>query len=109
MTRTRDELAVVTAELDACLASAPVGFAFHDANGRYRRVNASLALLHGVAADALVGRLPSEAAPGIGQQLDRHVASVIADGAGGFNVEVAGESLASPGATQPWIGIGFPN
>src|SRR5688500_186654 len=108
MTRTRDELAVVTAELDACLASAPVGFAFHDANGRYRRVNASLALLHGVAADALVGRLPSAAAPGIGQQLDRHVASVIAGGAGVFNVEVVGEALASHGATQHWLVSVFP-
>jgi PAS domain S-box-containing protein len=108
VTRTRDELAAVTAELDACLASAPVGISFHDANGRYRRVNASLALLHGVAADAFVGRRPSEVSPGIGRELDRHVASVLAGGAGVFNVEVSGETGATPGGTQHWLVSVFP-
>ena len=108
MTRTRDELAVVTAELDACLASAPVGIAFHDAKGRYRRVNASLALLYGVAADAIVGQLASEVSPGIGRQIDRHVASVLAGGSGVFNVELSGETPASVAGTQHWLVSVFP-
>jgi PAS domain S-box-containing protein len=106
--RTRDELAAATAELDASLASAPVGFAFHDGTGRYRRVNACLATLNGVAADTHVGRLPSEIVPGIGAELERHVAAVLARGDGVFNLELSGETPARPDSVQHWLASLYP-
>jgi signal transduction histidine kinase/ActR/RegA family two-component response regulator len=113
--RTRDELSValtetarVTAELNASLASAPVGFAFHDLDGRYRRVNACLATLDGVAADAHVGRLPSEVVAGFGRAIDTHVAQTLRTGQGVFNVELAGDN--APRATDVgyWLASFYP-
>ena len=86
------ETARVTAELNASLASAPVGFAFHDLDGRYRRVNACLATLDGVAAEAHIGRLPSEVVPGFGRAIDEHVAQTLELGHGVFNVELSGDN-----------------
>ena len=108
-TRTRDDLAGVSAELDACLASSPVGFALYDATGRYRRVNASLAKLHGVDPDAHVGRLPSEIMPGFGDQLERHVTTTLATGAAAVNIELSNDSGVPKGGTaQDWLVSIFP-
>jgi PAS domain S-box-containing protein len=106
--RTRDELAAVSAELDASLGSAPVGFALHDADGRYRRVNASLATLHGVAADQHVGRMPSEVIPEIGVQLERHLEAALAGDARVVNVELTGRTPGSPTRTQHWLASVYP-
>jgi signal transduction histidine kinase/ActR/RegA family two-component response regulator len=106
--RTRDELAAATAELDASLASAPVGFAFHDDAGRYRRVNTYLSALDGVAVDAHVGRLPSEVVSGIGVELERHLTTVLARGDGVVNIELSGEVPGRPGVVQHWLASLYP-
>ena len=112
--RTRDDLSAalsetarVTAELNASLASAPVGFAFHDLDGRYRRVNACLAALDGVSADAHVGRLPSEVVPGFGRAIDTYVAQTLELGSGAFNVELTD---GTPRATdvRHWLASFYP-
>jgi PAS domain S-box-containing protein len=108
LTRTRDELTSVSGELDACLASAPVGFALYDENGRYRRVNASLAKLHGVDADAHVDRLPSEVVPGLGADVERHVATVLAGRTAVMNVELSGDAAARGGVPKHWLVSVFP-
>jgi len=113
--RTRDELSAalgenarITAELDACLAGAPVGFAFHDAEMRFRRVNASLAALNGVAEEAHVGQLPSAVAPGIGRELEEHARRALDRDGGVFNVELSGETPARPGTAQHWLASFYP-
>jgi PAS domain S-box-containing protein len=100
--KARDELAAVTAELDASLAGAPVGLALHDSKGRYRRVNASLATLNGIAADDHLGRLPSEVLPGIGSQIEEHVNTAIESGTGVLNVELTGKA-GKAGRDQHWL------
>ncbi|HEY3683878.1 MAG TPA: SpoIIE family protein phosphatase [Streptosporangiaceae bacterium] len=46
--------------LDTLLREAPIGFAFFDTSLRFRRINQTLADLHGVGAAAHIGRRPSE-------------------------------------------------
>jgi PAS domain S-box-containing protein len=106
--RARDALAAVTAELNASLASAPVGIALHDATGRYRRVNASLATLHGAPADAHIGRLPSEMAPELGAQLEQHIANVERTNARVINVEISGRPASGKGRLQHWLASVYP-
>ena len=113
--RARDELSValtetarVTAELNASLASAPVGFAFHDLEGRYRRVNASLTMLDGTAADAHLGRLPSEVVPGFGRALERYVRQTLDTGHGVFNVELTGETVPRATDVRYWLASVYP-
>jgi signal transduction histidine kinase/CheY-like chemotaxis protein len=106
--RTRDELSVVSAELDAALASAPVGFAFHDATGRYKRVNASLARLNDASVDAHLGRLPSEVAPGIGAQLQTHLERVVSTSSGVFDIELSDDVAGRHPQTRHWLVSIFP-
>ena len=52
-----------SALLDTLLREAPIGFAFFDASLRFRRVNATLARLHGLSPEDLLGRQPSDVWP----------------------------------------------
>jgi PAS domain S-box-containing protein len=106
--RARDELAAVTAELDASLASAPVGFAFHDLTGRYRRVNACLATLHGVSAEAHIGRLPTEILPDIGEQLEATVRSVLSLDARVVSVDLTSTTPGTLGRSRHWLASVYP-
>jgi two-component system, cell cycle sensor histidine kinase and response regulator CckA len=106
--RARDELAAVSAELDACLGSAPVGFALHDETGRYLRVNASLAAMHGVPVSAHVGRLPSEIIPEIGAQLEGHVQAALASDSRIVNVELSATTSGNTGRRQHWLASVYP-
>ena len=106
--RARDELAAVTAELDASLATAPVGFALHDLSGRYRRVNACLATLHGVAADDHIGRLPSEVVPDVGRQLEATLQSALSVDARAVNVELTSTAPGTLGRTRHWLASVYP-
>jgi PAS domain S-box-containing protein len=106
--RARDELSVVSAELDAALASAPVGFAFHDETGRYKRVNSSLARLNGASIEAHVGKLPSEVSPGIGSQLEKHLRRAVSTASGVFDVELSDEVPGRQGQTRYWLVSAFP-
>ena len=62
MLRTRERDAAL---LDILFGSAPVGLAFLDEELRYVRVNGALAELHGVPAQAHVGRTVLEVVPGM--------------------------------------------
>lgn len=48
------------------LREAPIGFALFDTDLRFQRASETMAHVHGVAADALTGRMPCEALPGDG-------------------------------------------
>ncbi len=52
-----------SALLDTLLREAPIGFAFFGADLRFRRVNQTLARLHGMRPEDHLGRTPSEAWP----------------------------------------------
>jgi PAS domain S-box-containing protein len=113
--RTRDELSValtetarVTAELNASLASAPVGFAFHDLDGRYRRVNACLATLDGVSIEQHAGRFPSEVLPAFGRVMDDHVGRTLDSGQGVFNVELFADGAERAADVRYWLASFYP-
>jgi PAS domain S-box-containing protein len=53
-----------SALLATLLSEAPIGFAFFGPDCRFRRVNQSLARLHGMDQDDYIGRLPSQVWPG---------------------------------------------
>jgi PAS domain S-box-containing protein len=52
-----------SALLDTLLREAPIGFAFFDTDLRFRRVNATLARLHGLSAEEHLGQRPSQVWP----------------------------------------------
>jgi PAS domain S-box-containing protein len=66
--------------LDTLFATAPVGLAFLDAEGRYVRVNAALAALSGAAVADLLGRRVDEPRGPIGRDLAALHAEVLATG-----------------------------
>src|SRR5687768_6928627 len=108
--RARDELAAsfaenerVTAELDTSLASAPVGIAFHDLQGRYRRVNHCFATMNGVGMDAHTGRFPAELVPTFGRSIESYVRQVLDTGKVVNDVELSGATAARPGEIQHWL------
>ncbi|TKD07544.1 ATP-binding protein [Polyangium fumosum] len=61
--RAQAEAASSAAVLDAVVAGAPIGIAIFDAHLRCERINAALAAMHGVPADAHVGRTLAETLP----------------------------------------------
>jgi signal transduction histidine kinase/ActR/RegA family two-component response regulator len=69
-------------------------------------VNATLAALHGVPADAHLGRLPSEVAPEIGAELERHIGAVLASGKR-TDVELTGKPREA-GRPQHWLASVYP-
>jgi PAS domain S-box-containing protein len=70
-----------SALLGTLLREAPIGFAFFDTGLRFRRVNATLARLHGLAADDLIGQRPSDVWPaGLATRSEAALRQVLADG-----------------------------
>jgi PAS domain S-box-containing protein len=113
--RARDALEIalrdnerITAELDAALASAPVGFSFYDASLRYRRVNDRLSSITGLAAAEHIGRRPSEVIPEIGDVVEEHMQRVLATGEGVFDVELVGEMPGKPGTISHLLASYYP-
>jgi PAS domain S-box-containing protein len=96
------------AALDAVFATAPVGLALLDRQGRYVRVNEALAAMNGAPIDAHIGEAPNELVPGVGalvEPLHRHV---IETGQPVLDIEVRGESPAAPGEWRSWLVSYYP-
>jgi PAS domain S-box-containing protein len=102
-----DEHAKTTAELNAALASAPVAFGFHDTSLRFVRVNERLATLAGRPAAELVGRLPSEVMPGIGQNVELGLKRALEAGMPILDIELSGNA-GDPGTERQWLATLFP-
>jgi PAS domain S-box-containing protein len=70
-----------SALLDTLLREAPIGFAFFDTSLRFRRVNATLARLHGLGPEDLLGRQPSDVWPAaLATRSEDALRRVLADG-----------------------------
>ena len=83
-----------SALLDALFHSAPLGLGFWDRNLRFRRVNAALAEMNGLAPEAHIGKTPNELFPGL-RNLDQVLAQwreVIASGKPLLDVTVRGRT-----------------
>jgi two-component system, chemotaxis family, CheB/CheR fusion protein len=91
------------AELQAIYESAPVGLALLDENRRYLRVNAALAAINGVPAEAHIGRTVSEIVPRVASELSDSFMRVVRTGEPVFDLEISGETPARPGERRTWI------
>jgi PAS domain S-box-containing protein len=100
--------AQIAAELDAALASAPVGFAFYDSSLRFRRVNGTLAAFTGLPAEAHVGRTIDEVMPSVASEIGRHMRHVLTTGECVFDVEFCGDTAAQPGVVRHWNTTYYP-
>jgi PAS domain S-box-containing protein len=67
--------------LDTLIDQAPIGVAFLDLEGRYVRVNDTLAEMHGISAAEHVGRRPEELFPDLAASAPPRLARVVATGA----------------------------
>jgi PAS domain S-box-containing protein len=90
--------------LDALFANAPVGLAYWDADLRYRRVNAALAEINGIAPDDHLGRTPSELLGPVGAHAEELIREVLTDGLPRVEVPFEGETPALPGEPRHWKG-----
>jgi PAS domain S-box-containing protein len=97
----------LAALLDALFATAPVGLAFFDTELRYRRVNASLAEINGVAVDDHIGRTIDEVLPGIGREALDGLRWALASGQT-VELDTAGVTPAQPGVRRHWDATYYP-
>lgn len=100
--------ALDSALLDTLLARAPVGFAFFDPELRYRRVNAALAEINGVPAEAHLGRTVQDVLPDQSLDVAAALRRVLATGEPLENVEVVGETPRAPGVRRTWLTSYYP-
>ncbi|HYD69654.1 PAS domain S-box protein [Azospirillum sp.] len=115
--RKRDEAALVEANrengallglLNSLLEHAPVGFAFFDREHRYLRINRTLADIHGVPAEAYLGRRVVDALPVNASQVDRIIEQVFATGEPVRSHEMVGEVPHQPGVRRHWLTSFYP-
>jgi two-component system cell cycle sensor histidine kinase/response regulator CckA len=102
------ENARTMAELDAVLTSAPVGFAFHDRDLRYVRVNERLAAALGHAPADIIGRRPSDILPGIGADIEEGLSRALATDQAVLDLELGGPGGQRGEAPREWLATMFP-
>jgi PAS domain S-box-containing protein len=102
------ELEEAYALLDVIFARAPVGLALFDADLRYVRVNERMAAMNGMAASAHLGRRPREVLPGLPRDVEDDLRRVLRTGEPLIEVEVSGETPASPGHQREWLSSYWP-
>lgn len=96
--------------VDAIFTSAPIGLAVVDRELRFQRINARLAEMNGLPADAHLGKRPDEIVP----KLDDLKAiltkwrEIIETGEPWLGVEVQGETPATRGQPRTWLESFFP-
>jgi PAS domain S-box-containing protein len=94
--------------LEALFANAPVGLAFWDAELRYRRVNAALAEINGIAPGDHLGRTPAELLGDIGRHVEAVLRDLLTDGMPRIEVPFEGQTPAMPGEERHWTASFYP-
>jgi signal transduction histidine kinase/CheY-like chemotaxis protein len=102
------ENARMMAELDSVLTSAPVGFAFHDRDLRYVRVNDRLAAAIGRKPAEIIGKRPSDVLPGIGADIEEGLSRALATDQPVLDLELAGPSPQRGEVPREWLATMFP-
>jgi PAS domain S-box-containing protein len=95
--------------LDALFETAPVGLAYFDVQGRYRRVNRATVAMSGGAAEEYLGRAVTAVhGDPVGTQIAAAVREVVASGQPRHGVRIAGRSLHGRGEDQVWTMSFYP-
>ncbi|NOK16447.1 ATP-binding protein [Corallococcus carmarthensis] len=89
---------------DAVMDITPVGFAFYDRDLKYVHVNAALAAMNGLPAEAHLGRHVSEVLPPLGTALAPRLARALESNASLQDLSLQVETPAAPGETRFWFG-----
>jgi PAS domain S-box-containing protein len=95
--RAEAALARALAEQRAVYANAPAGLAAHDRDLRFIAVNARLAAINGLPAEAHIGRTPREVIPGTADSVEPLIRHVLETGEPIPEVEIETETAAHPG------------
>jgi PAS domain S-box-containing protein len=94
--------------LDALFSQAPVGLAYLDRDGRYVRINETLATFNGLAVEAHRGRHAAEVIPSLWPHIAPHFNHALERGEPVLNREVAGETAATGGEIRHWLVSYYP-
>jgi PAS domain S-box-containing protein len=103
--RSKDESLAV---LDTILSTAPIGFAFHNRDLVYERINESLAAINGLPVEAHIGRTVREVLPEMAAALEPHLKRVVETGLPTIDLELSGETQADPGNQHYWLASFYP-
>ncbi|MCF7983665.1 MAG: PAS domain S-box protein [Thiohalocapsa sp.] len=90
-------------ELEGIYANAPVGLCVLDESLRFRRVNARMADMNGLPADAHIGRSLREVAPDLAQQAEAVIERVLSKGEAVMDVEINAATAAHPDQPRTWL------
>jgi PAS domain S-box-containing protein len=101
--RARAEAHLHLARLDLLMDTAPVGLVFLDTELRYVRLNERLAEMNGRSVASHLGRSVREVLPGLASTLEAILHRVLETGQPVVDLEVAGESPATPGVQRHWL------
>ncbi len=102
-----DDLSQVELQLAACFRSSTLGFGILDADFRYLAVNQALAKMHGVAAEAHIGKTLREVIGPIADQIEAELHQLLLNGQPRLDVHVSG-LLADEKGIEHWIAEYFP-
>jgi hypothetical protein len=91
-----------SAVFEALFDSAPVGMAIWDRELRYRHINAQLAEINGLPAEAHLGCTPSELLGELGLRVEAALRAVFDADAPVTELPFAGETPAAPGVRRHW-------
>ena len=96
------------AELDSVWSSAPVGFAFHDRDLRYVRVNERLASALGRNPSEFIGKRPSELFPDVGADIEQGLSRAVATEQSVLDLELASPTSKRGEPAREWLATMFP-
>ena len=94
--------------LDAVLESAPIGFAFHDRQMRYTRINPALAAMAGRSAAEHIGHTPSEVHPDVASVVESRLRDVFLTGQPVLNLPITRPSANASTPNQYFLLSFFP-
>lgn len=106
--RNEEEMARQYAELENLYDTTPVGLSLVDREMRYIRINDSLAQINGIPREEHIGKTFRELLPELEDGLRETYKQIFNTGEAVLNVEIMGETPASPGEVRHWIGDFYP-
>jgi PAS domain S-box-containing protein len=94
--------------LGALFSQAPVGLAYMDPEGRYVRINETLATFNGLSVEAHRGRRAADVIPSLWPRIAPVFNRVLERGEPVLNQEIIGETAATRGETRHWLVSYYP-
>jgi PAS domain S-box-containing protein len=94
--------------LDTTVSSAPVGFAFHNCELVFERINETLAAINGLSVEEHLGRTLHEVLPEMAPIIEPLLQRVLDTAEPVIDFELNGETRADPGHKHHWVASFYP-